>query len=107
MTHLDHPILSQAVRYILDGPHLSVLTTIDADGNPQTSVIFVKRDGELVGLDLDHAVGLAETACERVLATITSGEQPLLAPTPDGFADMINTMAAQNLARAWSIDPQS
>jgi cytosine/adenosine deaminase-related metal-dependent hydrolase len=68
---------------------------------------FVKRDGELVGLDLDHAIGLAETACERVLATITSGEQPLLAPTPDGFADMINTMAAQNLARAWSIDPQS
>lgn len=46
MTHLDHPILNQSVRHILDGPHLSVLTTIDADGNPQTSVIFVKRDGD-------------------------------------------------------------
>jgi PPOX class probable F420-dependent enzyme len=46
MTHPDHPILSQAVRYILDGPHLSVLATIDADGVPQTSVIFVKRDGD-------------------------------------------------------------
>jgi PPOX class probable F420-dependent enzyme len=46
MTHLDRPILSQAVRYILDGPHLSVLATIDADGIPQTSVIFVKRDGD-------------------------------------------------------------
>ena len=46
MTHLDHPILSQAVRYILDGPHLSVLATIDADGSPQTSVIFVKRDDD-------------------------------------------------------------
>ena len=67
---------------------------------------FVKRDGELVGLDLDRAIDLAETACERVLATITSGEQPLLAPTPEGFTDMINTMAAQNLARAWSIDAQ-
>ncbi len=46
MTELDHPLLNQAVRYILDGPHLSVLATIDPDGKPQTSVIFVKRDGD-------------------------------------------------------------
>lgn len=46
MTHLDHPILNKAVRYILGGPHLSVLATTDADGKPQTSVIFVKRDGD-------------------------------------------------------------
>ena len=46
MTDLDHPILSRAVRYILDGPHLSVLATIDPDGKPQTSVIFVKQDGD-------------------------------------------------------------
>lgn len=46
MTYLDHPILNRAVRYILDGPHLSVLATTDADGKPQTSVIFVKRDGD-------------------------------------------------------------
>lgn len=46
MTHLDHPILDQAVRYILDGPHLSVLATTGTDGKPQASVIFVKRDGD-------------------------------------------------------------
>lgn len=46
MTQLDHPILNGAVRYILDGPHLSVLATTDADGKPQTSVIFVRRDGD-------------------------------------------------------------
>ncbi len=46
MTHLDHPILDEAVRYILDGPHLSVLATTGTDGKPQTSVIFVKRDGD-------------------------------------------------------------
>jgi PPOX class probable F420-dependent enzyme len=46
MTHLDHSILNGAVRYILDGPHLSVLATTDPDGKPQTSVIFVKRDGD-------------------------------------------------------------
>ena len=46
MTHLDHSILNGAVRYILDGPHLSVLTTTAPDGKPQTSVIFVKRGGD-------------------------------------------------------------
>jgi PPOX class probable F420-dependent enzyme len=46
MTDLDHPILNEAVRYILGGSHLSVLATIDPDGKPQTSVIFVKQDGD-------------------------------------------------------------
>jgi PPOX class probable F420-dependent enzyme len=46
MTELDHPLLNQAVRHILDGPHLSVLATIDPVGKPQTSVIFVKPDGD-------------------------------------------------------------
>jgi cytosine/adenosine deaminase-related metal-dependent hydrolase len=65
---------------------------------------FLKRDGELKGVDLDHAFDLAQAASERVLGAITEGGQPLLPPVPDGFADLINTMAAQNLARAWSIE---
>jgi PPOX class probable F420-dependent enzyme len=40
------PVLSQAVLSILDGPHLSILATTDADGKPQTSVIYVKREGD-------------------------------------------------------------
>jgi PPOX class probable F420-dependent enzyme len=46
MTELAHPDLNATVRRILEGPHLSVLATTDADGKPQTSVIFVKRDGD-------------------------------------------------------------
>jgi 5-methylthioadenosine/S-adenosylhomocysteine deaminase len=65
---------------------------------------FVKRDGELVGVDLAHAIDLAQTASERVLGAVTAGGQPLLPPVPEGFADLINAMAAQNLARAWSIE---
>ena len=65
---------------------------------------FVKRDGELVGVDLDHAIDIAQMASERVLGAIRAGGEPLLAPAPDGFADVINAIAAQHLARAWSID---
>lgn len=46
MTHIDNPILNEAVRHIIDGAHLSVLATTDPDGTPQTSVIFVKQDAE-------------------------------------------------------------
>jgi cytosine/adenosine deaminase-related metal-dependent hydrolase len=65
---------------------------------------FAKRDGELVGLDLDRAINLAHMASERVLGAITAGGQPLLPPAPEGFADLINTIAAQHLARAWGIE---
>ena len=46
MTDIDHPALNDTVRRILDGPHLSVLATTDADGKAQTSVIFVKREDD-------------------------------------------------------------
>ena len=65
---------------------------------------FVKRDGELVGVNVDHAIDLAQQSCERVLGAIMAGGQPLLPPAPEGFADLINTMAAQHLARAWGIE---
>jgi hypothetical protein len=29
----------------------------------------------------------------------------LLPPAPEGFADMINAVAAENLARAWLMEP--
>ena len=48
MTSIDHPILHDTVRRIVDGPHLSILATSDPDGKPQTSVIFVKREGEYI-----------------------------------------------------------
>lgn len=40
--------LDDATRGLLDGPHLAVLATSNADGRPQSSVIFVKRDGDEV-----------------------------------------------------------
>lgn len=66
---------------------------------------FVKRDGELVGIDLDRAARLAEEACERVLAAATADGGPVLPPPDASFDDAINSMAAANLTRAWAIEP--
>jgi PPOX class probable F420-dependent enzyme len=46
MTPTANHILPDAVRDILAGPHLSVLATANPDGDPQTSVIFVTREGD-------------------------------------------------------------
>jgi PPOX class probable F420-dependent enzyme len=48
MTQLHNPLLTDVVRTILDGDHLSVLATTNADGQAQTSVIFVKREGDTI-----------------------------------------------------------
>jgi cytosine/adenosine deaminase-related metal-dependent hydrolase len=65
---------------------------------------FAKRNGELVGRDVARAIELARSASERVLGAITAGGVPLLPAAPEGFADMLGTMAAQNVARAWAIE---
>jgi PPOX class probable F420-dependent enzyme len=38
--------LNDAVRKLLDDPNPAVLATINPDGSPQTSVIWVGRDGD-------------------------------------------------------------
>ncbi len=65
---------------------------------------FVKRDGELVGVDLNRAIELAEAASERVLGRVADQGQPLLPPAPAGFVDALNALAAGHLAGAWAIE---
>jgi 5-methylthioadenosine/S-adenosylhomocysteine deaminase len=64
---------------------------------------FAKRDGELCGVDLSRAIDLAGTASERVQKKISDQGLELLPPAPAGFADAISTLAARNLAQAWTL----
>ena len=41
-------ILNDSARDVIDGPHVAVLATSNRDGRPQSSVIFIKRDGDAV-----------------------------------------------------------
>jgi PPOX class probable F420-dependent enzyme len=40
--------LNDSARDVIDGPHVAVLATSNRDGRPQSSVIFIKRDGDTV-----------------------------------------------------------
>ncbi|MFE5548251.1 PPOX class F420-dependent oxidoreductase [Streptomyces sp. NPDC056534] len=37
--------MNDAVRGLLDAPHMAVLATLQPDGSPQSSVVWVSRDG--------------------------------------------------------------
>ena len=64
---------------------------------------FVKRDGELVGVDVPRAMQLANERLRTGRRRISDQGVQLLPPAPEGFADAINTVAASNLARAWGM----
>ena len=66
---------------------------------------FVKRDGELIGVDLGRVRKLAEESSQRVIAAATADGGPLLPPPDASFDDAISAMASANLARAWAIEP--
>ncbi|MFF3214778.1 PPOX class F420-dependent oxidoreductase [Streptomyces sp. NPDC002886] len=40
------PVLNDTVRKLLDAPHPAVLATLNPDGSPQSSVVWVTRDGD-------------------------------------------------------------
>ena len=40
--------LDDTARDLLDGPHIAILATANADGRPQSTVIFVKREDDAV-----------------------------------------------------------
>jgi PPOX class probable F420-dependent enzyme len=40
--------LNDSAREVIDGPHVAVLATSNHNGRPQSSVIFIKRDGDTV-----------------------------------------------------------
>jgi PPOX class probable F420-dependent enzyme len=49
VVYIDMDItLNDVARDVLDGPHIAAIATSNADGRPQSSLIFVKRDGDTV-----------------------------------------------------------
>ena len=107
----------QADVIVIGGNRLNVVPMADPVGclvaqanasNVQHVLVagrFAKREGELVERDVTRAIELAREASARVLGAVTAGGTPLLPPAPEGFADLLSTMAAQNIAGAWAIEP--
>ncbi len=73
------PSLSDAVRKLLDAPNSAVLATLNPDGAPQSSVVWVGRDGD--DLLISSAAGRRKEKNirrdPRVSLTVFDREDPL------------------------------
>ncbi|WP_327685143.1 PPOX class F420-dependent oxidoreductase [Streptomyces sp. NBC_00467] len=71
--------LSTSARAILDAPNPAVLATVQPDGSPQTSVVWVARDGD--DLVISSQAGRVKdrniAADPRVSLTVYDREDPL------------------------------
>ncbi|QES49226.1 PPOX class F420-dependent oxidoreductase [Streptomyces venezuelae] len=72
--------LNDAVRKLLDAPHPAVLSTLNPDGSPQTSVVWVSRDGEDVLVSTEQGRRKAQNIARdpRVSVTVFDLSNPFL-----------------------------
>ncbi|MFD3439290.1 PPOX class F420-dependent oxidoreductase [Streptomyces sp. NPDC058685] len=71
--------LSASARAILDAPNPAVLATVQPDGSPQTSVVWVARDGDdlVVSSQAGRVKDRNIAADPRVSLTVYDREDPL------------------------------
>ncbi|PPK70640.1 PPOX class F420-dependent oxidoreductase [Actinokineospora auranticolor] len=106
--------LSDAARALFDGPNFAVLSTINADGSPQSSVLWVTRDGDdillstLVGrkkernLRRDPRVSLTIYAADNPYAYAeVRGTAEL---TTEGGGELIHTLARKYTGEDYKAD---
>lgn len=78
--------LSDSVRAVLEGPHLAHLVTLNADGNPQVTIVWVGLDGdEIVAAHLAPHVKVGNIRQDsRVALSIETGR-----PGPHGLDEYL------------------
>jgi PPOX class probable F420-dependent enzyme len=93
MTDIDRPSLNDTVCRIIDGPHLSVLATADDDGKPQTSVIFIKREGDEILFSTIRGRRKTTNMCRDSRVNLLVQSLPVLGPnyaTISGTVDFLD-----------------
>lgn len=106
--------LSEAQRELLDSPNYATVATLSKDGSPQTSVVWVKRDGDDVLFST--VVGRAKerhlTRDPRVSITVINGENPYeytefrgeASLTTEGGPELINELSHKYGGRDYTGD---
>jgi PPOX class probable F420-dependent enzyme len=71
--------LSATARRLLDEPNIAVIATLMPDGAPQTSAVWVARDGEAVVFATTETLKLANLRRDpRVSITVCDRDDPYL-----------------------------
>ncbi|MFF4763282.1 pyridoxamine 5'-phosphate oxidase family protein [Streptomyces sp. NPDC001292] len=80
-------MLNDSVRALLDAPIPAVLATVNPDGSPQTSVVWVGRDGDdllVRGRDEAGPAGPASSHCCGLRHLVPRSGRPVRGRLPSG-----------------------
>lgn len=83
--------LNERTRNLLDGRNFAVVATLDPDGGPQTSVVWIELDGDAVQLSTTAERRKARNLARdpRVSLTVYDAENPYRAVDIRGTAELI------------------
>ncbi len=96
---------------LFDGPNFGIVTTLRADGSPQSTVVWVERDGDTVSfntaygrakpgnLERDPRVSVLVTAPDFYHWVAVDGRAEL---TTDGAEEQIDRLSRKYDGKPWS-----
>lgn len=102
--------LTEKQLAFLEGPNYGVVTTLRPDGSPQSTVVWVERDGDTVGfntaygrvkpanLERDPRVSVLVTAADFYHWVAVSGHAEL---TTDGAEEQIDRLSRKYDGKPW------
>jgi PPOX class probable F420-dependent enzyme len=83
--------LSEDARSLLDGRNFATVATLNSDGAPQTSVVWVERDGDAVQFTITSRRQKARNIAHdpRVSVTVVDAQNPYHTVEIRGTAELI------------------
>ncbi|OEV04979.1 PPOX class F420-dependent oxidoreductase [Streptomyces oceani] len=104
--------LSDPLKQILDGPVFVTVVTIQPDGGPQASPVWVRRDGEdlLISTTVDRRKTANLRRDPRISVVVQPADEPYLyaeirgeaSLTTEGGQDLINELARKYVGKDYA-----
>jgi len=108
--------LNEASRALIDGVNFASIATINPDGSPQTSVVWVTRDGDdlLFSTVIGRRKELNLRRDPRVSVTIFDQQQPYsyievrgsVTLDPQGGRELIDALSNKYLGKDYGVEPE-
>ena len=108
--------LNEASRALIDGANFASIATINPDGSPQTSVVWVTRDGDdlLFSTVIGRRKELNLRRDPRVSVTIFDQQQPYsyievrgsVTLDPQGGRELIDALSNKYLGKDYGVEPE-
>lgn len=100
--------LNSVARAVIDGQHVATIATSNVDGRPQSSAIFVKRDGDTVLFStikgrLKTRNMMRDPRVSLLVRDTTTGRYVEIRGTVDITEDPLKSLLYEMYDRTWTV----